>query len=360
MTDNRDTLKAMHYAAIGVMSGSSLDGVDLAWCEFSLDQGGWHFEIKEARTAPYSKDMQHRLLAVMDGSALELARLHRELGWFIGTAARDMLNGRRVDVVASHGHTIFHKPGEGLTTQIGCGATIASISGSPTVCDFRTKDMALGGQGAPLVPLGEKLLFPGYDGFVNLGGIANVAVHRDGSVTGYDIGPCNMALNLLAQEAGRSFDDGGALAASGKVITNLLDKLDALAFYQLEPPRSLGREWFDDHVRTLIQEPAHPLPDRLRTMVEHIAHWISVELGRNNVSRAMFTGGGAFNACLIDRVRALSKTTVELPDRTIIDFKEALIFALLGVLRLRGGPTALASVTGASRDSVGGALYLPN
>jgi len=342
------------------MSGSSLDGVDLTRCVFRLEAECWHFEILDARTVQYPPELRARLLAVMDGSALELVRLHRDLGRFIGTACADLLNGRRVDLIASHGHTIFHKPEEGLTTQIASGASIAAITGTTTVCDFRTKDVAMGGQGAPLVPLGEKLLFPGYDAFVNLGGISNVTVQRGQSVTGYDIGPCNMALNLLTEEIGEPFDDGGSIAASGKLIPALLDQLNALAFYQLTPPRSLGREWFDAHMRPLLQDPTHHLPDRVRTLAEHIAHWIALELDRNKATRALITGGGAHNRFLIERVRALTKAKVELPDRTIIDFKEALIFALLGVLRMRGETTALASVTGASSDTIGGAVYLPN
>lgn len=360
MRDIQDTPEAGRYTAIGVMSGSSLDGLDLAWCAFKVENGTWSFEILKAGTVPYPGSFARRLLTVMRGSALELAHLHRDLGKFIGAACADLLNDGSVDLIASHGHTIFHDPAEGLTTQIGCGASIAALSGMPVICDFRTKDVAFGGHGAPLVPLGEKLLFPGYDAFVNLGGIANIAVHKEEQVLGYDIGACNMALNLLAEEAGWAFDEGGAIAASGKVIPELLEELNSLPFYADPPPRSLGREWFDANVRSLIKRNDHSLPDRMRTTSEHIAHWIATELDRNKVARALFTGGGAHNAFLIDRIRSLSKTKVELPDRTIIDFKEAVIFALLGVLRLRGEATSLASVTGASRDSIGGAIHLPN
>lgn len=360
MNDIRDTPEAGRYTAIGVMSGSSLDGVDLAWCEFRVENGTWSFDILNAETVPYPPAFGKRLLTVMRGSALELAHLHRDLGKFIGTACAELLKSRSVDLIASHGHTIFHKPAEGLTTQIGCGASIAALSGMPVVCDFRTKDVALGGHGAPLVPLGEKLLFPGYDAFVNLGGIANIAVHSEGRVLGYDIGPCNMALNLLAEEAGWTFDEGGAIAASGSVIPGLLKELNSVPFYREPPPRSLGREWFEANLRGSIKRNEHSLPDRMRTLSEHIAQWIATELDRNRTVRALFTGGGAHNNFLIDRVRSLSQAKVELPERKIIDFKEALIFALLGVLRLRGETTALASVTGASHDSIGGAIHLPN
>ena len=359
MTDNRDTLKAIHYTAIGVMSGSSLDGVDLAWCEFSLDQGIWRFRIKEARTVPYSKDMQGRLLAVMDGSALELARLHRDVGKFIGTAAGEMLNGRSIDVIASHGHTVFHKPDEGLTTQIGCGATIAVWSRTPTVCDFRTKDVALGGQGAPLVPLGEKLLFPQHDSFLNLGGIANLSLHR-GAVIGYDIGPCNQALNTLAIEAGLEFDRDGEMARSGSVDASLLNRLDALPFHNQARPRSLGREWFNERMLPLITDRRIGLADRLRTVTTHIASIAASELNGQDPTTTLATGGGAHNGFLIELIRSMTRVGIVIPDRVIIDFKEALIFALLGVLRSRGEATALASVTGASGHSIVGSVYLPN
>lgn len=357
MADNPDISTTDRYTAIGVMSGSSLDGIDLALCGFHRESGQWRFAIHEARTVPYSSEMRQRLISVMNGTALDLARLHRDLGRTIGSSCKEMLGGRRVDVIASHGHTIFHKPEEGLTTQVGCGASIASMSGMPVACDFRTTDVALGGQGAPLVPLGEQLLFPGCDAFVNLGGIANIAVHRAGGVSGYDIGPCNMALNLLAEEAGKAFDDGGVLAASGTVIPGLLNELNALPFYNEPPPRSLGREWFDTNIRASIGSSVHSLSDRMRTVVEHIAHWTAFELDRSGVSNALFTGGGAHNHFLMERIRALSRVRVDLPERSIVDYKEALIFALLGVLRLRGEVTALSSVTGASHDSIGGAVY---
>ena len=347
-----------NYRAIGVMSGSSLDGIDLALCDLRIEKGRWNFRIEKARTVPYDEDLRSRLIAVMDGSALELARLHVELGRMIGNAINEFLSGEKIDLIASHGHTIFHKPDEGLTTQIGCGAQIAAISGITTVCDFRTMDVALGGQGAPLVPIGERLLFSDHDAFINLGGIANISIHRKSGVIGYDVGPCNMMLNLLAAEAGKEYDEGGSIARSGSVDDRLLRSLNDLSFYQKNPPRSLGREWFDEELKPLTVKSDHSLPDRMRTLVEHIAIQIGLELDRHSAGKVMITGGGAHNSFLIERIRGHSKANIELPEKTVIDFKEALIFALLGVLRLRGEVNALASVTGAGRDSVGGAVYL--
>lgn len=349
----------VRYTALGVMSGSSLDGLDLALCSFTLAGEQWSFTIDEASTVPYDATFQQRLVAVMQGSALELARLDRDLGDRIGTACASFLKGRKLDVIASHGHTVFHKPDEGLTLQIGHGARIAATSGLPVITDFRTLDVALGGQGAPLVPLGERFLFPDHRAFLNIGGICNIAVHGDGSVLGYDVCIGNQALNLLAGESGLHFDRDGALARTGKVDETLLHQLADLPFHRQAPPRSLGREWFDEAVKPLIQDHRSPLADRLRTVVEHIAQLLSEALGKGQ-DHVLVTGGGAHNTFLIDRLRALSGRRIEVPDRATVDFKEALIFAFLGVRRLRGESTALAKVTGAKRDSSGGSLVTAN
>lgn len=349
---------ALPARVIGVMSGSSLDGLDLALCSFVHDAGRWTGRIDRARTEPFPPDLQERLRGAMDATALEAARLHRDLGDHIGRACRAMAAGGTVHLVSSHGHTLFHRPAEGLTAAIGCGARIAVRSGIATVCDLRSTDVALGGQGAPLVPLAERLLFPGREAFLNLGGIANLAVHRQGTV-GYDVGPCNQALDLLAREAGRPYDADGALARAGTVNDRLLAALEALPFYRQAPPRSLGREWFEAEMRPLIDVPGLPLVDRLRTVSEHVALRIAAELERHGVREVLVTGGGAHNTLLLERMRALSGAVLEVPGPLLVDFKEAYLFALLGLLRWRGEANAAASVTGAGRDSVGGALYLP-
>jgi anhydro-N-acetylmuramic acid kinase len=344
---------------LGVMSGSSLDGIDLALCHFRREGEGWAFQVEAATTVPYNAAMRERLLRATESDGLELARLHRDIGIAIGTACRDLLQGRSADLIASHGHTIFHQPDEGLTLQVGSGAHIAALSGVATACDFRTLDVALGGQGAPLVPFGERHLFPEHRAFVNLGGIANVAIHGEDKTIGYDICPCNQALDLLAAEAGMAYDAGGELARSGTVNTELLARLDALFFYGQAPPRSLGREWFDEQLKPLIQG-SSPVRNRLRTVVEHIAGLVARDLDRSGAETALFTGGGAHNSFLIERIGALGRVRPVLPSKELIDYKEAVIFAFLGLMRLRGEVNVLASVTGASRDSIGGALYRPN
>jgi len=338
---------------VGV-SGSSLDGLDLALCQLEERDARWSFAILDARTVPYDAAFRQRLLDAMRGSALDMARLHRDLGERIGQACSDLLAGHNADLIASHGHTLFHKPEEGLTVQIGCGARIAAATGITAVCDFRTGDVALGGQGAPLVPLGERLLFPEHTAFLNIGGICNIALHTAEHVIGYDVCIGNQALNFLAEEAGLPYDADGALARSGEVDAELLARLNALPFHHQPPPRSLGREWFDEEVRPLIMDTRIPLAHRLRTVNEHIAQQTGQAV-RGHEGPLLVTGGGAHNVFLVERIASF--VPVELPAKEVIDFKEALVFALLGALRMRGEPTALASVTGARRDSVGGAVY---
>ncbi len=350
---------AVRYNVIGVMSGSSLDGLDLAWCELLVDDGVWSFNIREARTVPYEPEFQARLVNAMAGSALELARLHRDLGERIGKACKELLNGQQVDLIASHGHTIFHKPEEGLTTQIGCGARIAAATGTTTVCEFRTMDVALGGQGAPLVPLGEKLLFPAHKAFLNIGGICNIALHDPERVIGYDVCIGNQALNFLANEVGRPYDTNGELARSGNVLSDLLSALNALPFHHQTPPRSLGREWFDEQVKPLIGQQGITVEDRLRTIVQHIADQFAIALASSE-GKVLLTGGGARNGFLVEILQERTSGKFVVPDLLTVDYKEALIFALLGVLRLRGEVNALASVTGAKVDSSGGSMYLTN
>ncbi|MGV3638859.1 MAG: anhydro-N-acetylmuramic acid kinase [Flavobacteriales bacterium] len=349
----------LRYRALGVMSGSSLDGLDLALCSFTLLDGRWRFTIDDTYTVPYEAAFQERLQAVMAGPALELARLDRDLGDLIGRCCAAFLQGRSVDVIGSHGHTVFHKPDEGLTVQIGQGARIAALTGAPVLFDFRTKDMALGGQGAPLVPLGEKCLFPDHRLYLNIGGICNIAQHDGERVLGYDVCIGNQALNFLAGLEGLPYDREGLLARSGQVDQSLLKRLNDLPFHRRTPPRSLGREWFQEDLLPLIARPDLAVKDRLRTVVEHIASTVANALGAGD-GTVLTTGGGAHSTFLIERLQALMGNRLVVPEPIVVDFKEALIFAFLGVRGLRGESTALASVTGASRDSSGGQLVNAN
>jgi anhydro-N-acetylmuramic acid kinase len=346
------------YRALGIMSGSSLDGLDLALCDLSERHGRWSHAILKARTVPYPLALRQRLLKALHGSAFELAQLDADLGAFIGQAAKRFLRGERATVIASHGHTIFHQPRLGFSTQIGSGARIAAITGITTVCDFRSADVAAGGQGAPLVPLGERLLFPGYQAFLNLGGICNISLHGPRRIVGYDVCIGNQALNELAGEAGLPFDRDGALAQGNHFDADLLANLNRLPFHRQRPPKSLGREWFEEAVRPLINDRSEPVGKRLRTTVEHIAMQLAKAL-KPAEGPVLVTGGGARNRFLVERIAAHSRKVLVLPPAAVIDFKEALVFALLGVLRLRGEANALASVTGAKHDTVGGAVHRP-
>jgi anhydro-N-acetylmuramic acid kinase len=345
---------------LGIMSGSSLDGLDLALCHFTEGDGRRAYDVLATHSVQYPAELHDRLLHMSSATAFELAEAHAVLGRFMGESAKRFLQeAGPADLIASHGHTIFHQPRKGFTTQIGCGAHIAAITGVPAVVDFRTKDVAYHGQGAPLVPIGERDLFSGYDGFLNLGGIANISVHKENTIAGTDLCFCNQALNFLAAETGASFDASGAIARSGRPYSPLLADLKGLPFLSYRPPYTLGREHFEQAMRPLLDNGSIPVADRLCTVVTHIAMVLGDALGRNQVQRCLITGGGAHNTFLVERTGEECHTELVVPDARTVEFKEALIFAYLGWLRWNEQPNALASVTGATRNSVGGAVYLP-
>ncbi len=346
---------------IGVMSGSSLDGIDLALCDFREENGKVQHEVLACESLAFPEPLFARLLHISTSSGLTLAETHVQLGRFIGGSVRSFLEAHvPAELVASHGHTAFHQPIKGFTTQIGCGAAIAALSGLPVIVDFRSKDVALGGQGAPLVPIGERDLFTGFDAYINLGGIANISIHRQGQVSGTDLCFCNQPLNYLAGLVGRSYDADGAIARSGKVNEGLLVCLREMPCLSGSTPFTLGREHFERDMMPLLNEERISIPDRLATTVEHVTMQLTKHLNTEGVTRCLVTGGGAFNSFLLGRMRARTKAELVLPDERTIAFKEAIIFAYLGWLRWHGRPNALASVTGSRSDSVGGALYLPN
>lgn len=341
------------------MSGTSLDGLDLAWCTFSEDgDGRWHHAILDAITIPYPDVWQERLREALQLSAFDYALLNVQLGEHIGDCINHWLQNRsKPQFIASHGHTVFHRPDLHLTTQIGSGAAIAARTGIMTVCDFRTTDVALGGQGAPLVPIGDELLFSDYDACLNLGGFSNISFREEGRRISFDISPCNMALNLIASLAGMEYDQDGLLAKSGTVVTPLLEALNQLEYYQQSPPKSLGKEWFDEHILPIMQKYGSHSPAELaRTMTEHIALMISRAIPQN-VANVLTTGGGAHNSFLIERLHTLTSAQIVIPDSQIINYKEALVFAFLGMLRISSRINCLKTVTGATRDSIGGAVY---
>lgn len=342
---------------IGLMSGTSLDGLDIAYCHFDDEH---HFTLLAAETVPYPDEWRARLASLHLASAEDYALADVELGHWFGlqiNAFRQRHPGP-VDCVASHGHTVFHQPWRRLTAQIADGNAIHAATSLPVVFDFRRLDVALGGQGAPLVPIGDRLLFPGADACLNLGGIANISYDGpDGRRVAFDICPCNMALNHLAARLGQPYDRDGQAAASGQVDQGLLTRLEALQFYAQKPPKTLGKEWFEQVFLPLLAASDAPIQDLLRTVVEHVALRLAntVEAMRRPSTSVLITGGGAKNSFLIARFAQLCPTmSVMGSDSQIVDYKEAIIFALLAYLRLKGSPNTLASVTGASRDSSGG------
>lgn len=348
---------------IGIMSGTSLDGLDIASCIFPENEPE-KFKIEQADTIEYPVWLAEKLKIVMKGTGEELAFLDFSLGYFIGEKVKEFINRTKLspDLIASHGHTVFHQPEKGFTYQIGNGSCIASRTGVPVVYDFRALDIALGGQGAPLVPIGDRMLFGAYNFCLNIGGIANISYSKGATTFAFDVCPANMALNNLANEKGLEYDAGGALAASGIVNSSLLEKLNSLDFYRLSFPKSLGKEWYDRSFFPLITDKDIPVEDRLNTVCQHIAQKIGHVVKQERTSEAgqkiLITGGGAFNKYLVnlleEELRDVAQVVV--PEDTIVKFKEALIFAWLGYLRVKNKVNVLSTVTGASFDNIGGVL----
>ncbi|KAA9331821.1 anhydro-N-acetylmuramic acid kinase [Adhaeribacter soli] len=354
------------FHVIGLMSGTSLDGVDLAYCSFTLDKGNWIYKILNTTTVEYNSDWIIQLSALNQASAPNFVAADHAYGSYLGQLVRNFVqkDNLRPDFVSSHGHTIFHQPGQHISWQLGHGAYIAAAANLPVVCDFRTLDIALGGQGAPLVPIGDKLLFHDYDFCLNLGGIANISFEQQSRRIAYDISACNMLLNALANELQLSYDQNGEIARSGNFNETLFQELNAPEYFSANFPKSLGKEWVDAHSLKTLQASPLSIPDKLHTACHHIAFQISESLktvGKANKNLKMLvTGGGAFNTFLVELIRQYAGESMEVavPEPELVSFKEALIFAFLGVLRWRNEINCLSSVTGASKDNVGGAIFL--
>ena len=342
---------------LGLMSGTSLDGLDLALCQFSPQGAGYSFRIIKATTIAYESSWQQQLSQAHTLSAADYFALHAAYGKFLGEEVNRFLKGvdQMPRAIGSHGHTIFHQPSLGFSTQLGCGATIAAITGITTVNEFRSMDVAMGGQGAPLVPVGDALLFSQYDACLNIGGIANVSHGPAENRRAYDICVANMLLNFLAAKKGLAYDKGGEGARAGQVDQTLLEKLEALSYYKQTGARSLGREWFESQVQPLFADMTWE--DALATATEHIALRIAEDLNSHSLKNVLVTGGGAHNTYLLERMRSKTNAEIIVPSTEIINFKEALIFSFLGYLRLNSSVNALKSVTGAKRDSITGAVH---
>lgn len=348
------------HIAIGLMSGSSLDGIDMALVHFSIEDGSYTYNILDAETLPYPKTWQRKLSEAFLSTPEALRPLDKDYGNYLGLCVNAFIQrlGILPDFVASHGHTIFHRPDQGFTLQIGDGQAIADRCGVLTINDFRSEDVSKGGQGAPLVPIGDRLLFGNYEICLNIGGIANLSYEKDGHRIAYDICIANQALNYLARRADLPYDKDGQLARKGNVNNTLLDTLNDNPFYQQLPPKSLGREFFELHQKQVLDR--YSVPEALATMVEHIAMQIGQSVRHLPQGKMLVTGGGAHNKYLIERIQRHTQHLVILPDRQTIDYKEALIFAFLGLLRLEGRTNVLCSVTGATSDSCSGSIWNPH
>ncbi|QKJ64940.1 anhydro-N-acetylmuramic acid kinase [Flavobacterium sp. M31R6] len=353
-------MKKDYYNVIGVMSGTSLDGVDLAHIQFQIKDSKWAFEILECETISYNLSWISILKTAVDYSKNELLELNKNYTQLLASIISDFIKKHTIenlDAVCSHGHTILHQPQNGFTLQIGNLPEIAKLTQQKVVCDFRVQDVQLGGQGAPLVPIGDRILFSEYDYCMNLGGFSNVSFEENNRRIAFDISAVNTVLNFYANQLGLDYDDKGQISRTGNCNADLLNELNALDFYQKKHPKSLGFEFVKEVVLPIVDRYPISIEDKLQTYTEHIAIQIALALPKKKGSM-LTTGGGAYNDFLIERIQFhLPEMEVIIPSKKILEFKEALIFALLGVLKMREEVNALQSVTGAKYDHSSGVIY---
>ena len=351
--------KSEKFKVIGCMSGTSLDGTDLAFCHFECVAGHWKFQIVEAETIPYSDAWKKALHDSFKISGLELFRLDHNYGRYLGEIILEFIRKHNIeaDFIASHGHTVFHEPGKGGSLQIGNGHDIHALTHLPVIADFRSLDIALGGQGAPLVPAGDRLLFPDNFYCLNLGGFSNISYIKGTELIAFDICPVNTILNYFSRLAGQEFDNKGELGRKGKIIPDLVKQLNAIEYYKKPPPKSLGQEFLKEIIYPLSEKFQDSPENALASFYEHIATQITSCLNNELQSIVMVTGGGARNNYLLEKIKQKTANQIKVPDTWIIDFKEALIFAFLGVLRVKGINNCYASVTGSKYDNCGGVIY---
>jgi anhydro-N-acetylmuramic acid kinase len=346
---------------IGVMSGTSLDGLDLACCHFEFNEK-WSFSLRHAITIPYSNYWRQLLEFLPNAMGVDVVKADMEYGHYIGKEIVKFIENTGIipDLISSHGHTVFHQPDKGYTLQIGNGHAISAETGLPVVFDFRSLDVALGGQGAPLVPIGDQMLFGDYDCCLNLGGFANISFHdhKSGRVA-YDICPVNIVLNYLSQKTGNHFDNKGVMASSGNTDLLLLEILNKFEYYDREYPKSLGKEWVEQFVFPLLESSDISIKNQLNTFSAHIADQVCKALESAGPGSVLVTGGGAFNEFLIQTIKDKTRSEIIIPGTDTLNYKEAIVFALLGLLRFRNEINCLRSVTGASRNSVCGLLVSP-
>lgn len=340
------------------MSGTSLDGLDICVAEFSRSNGNWTYKIISTETISYSEDWKRDLSLAHTLSNEDLDLLDDRLSHYIGSKVADHLKAQQiehVDLIGSHGHTVLHDPEQGVTLQIGNQASIRKAAGFPVICDFRKQDVELGGQGAPLVPIGDQMLFGDYEMCLNMGGFANLSVEIDGARLAWDICPLNIGINHFASKLGLEMDRNGHIAASNPMDGPLFYKLNQLPYFSLTPPKSLGREWMEQYV--------YPVLDRLgdveaiSTLSGLASYQIAKTLEELGAQKILCTGGGVHNKHIMSLIKQSISGLLVVPEDELINYKEALIFAFLGLLRQLEEVNVLASVTGASRDHSSGVIY---
>ena len=344
------------YFAIGLMSGTSLDGLDICYAKFQ-NITNWEFEILKTETIPYSIEWKNRLQNAILLSAEDLLALDKEYGFYLGEKTQEFISKNNItdlDFIASHGHTVFHQPQRKFTLQIGDGRAIKLTTKKPVIYDFRSQDVLMGGNGAPLVPIGDELLFSQYDACLNLGGFSNISLQKNHQRIAFDISPVNVVLNYFAEKLGKNYDENGDFARNGAINFKILEELNTLTFYQKPAPKSLGVEFVNSEIFPLLKD---EIPENIiATFTEHIAEQIAKVFNDNQLKTVLVTGGGTFNTYLLEKIRGKSQTELIVPDENIINFKEALIFAFMGVLRLRNEVNVLCSATGSSENHCSGIL----
>lgn len=355
-------LKQNNYHIIGVMSGTSLDGIDIAELEFSISETEeWSFKILTSETIAYPSHWKKNLQEAILYSEAKMPAFNKKYTRYLGEVISSFIKKHQIknlDAVCSHGHTIWHQPKKGMTLQIGNLPELATLINNKVVCDFRVQDVAFGGNGAPLVPIGDRLLFNEYDYCLNLGGFANVSFEdKEQKRIACDICPVNIVLNVLAEKLGFPFDDGGKFASEGVVNKQLFSQLNAMKYYREKPPKSLGLEWVKEVIFPILETSNISTVDKITTMTEHIAFQLALQFQEN--ATVLVTGGGAYNSYLLERIQFYKNLKLEVPSAKLIEFKEAVIFGLLGVLKLRNEINCLASVTGAKKDHSSGKMYTP-
>lgn len=366
---NSSYICAMVYKVIGLMSGSSLDGLDIAYVQLEEVRGAWSYQLIHSACIPYSIEWELKLKHAATIPVGDFLKLHASYGHYLGEQVKSFMAANNLDhkvhFIASHGHTVFHDPQHKTTFQLGDGASLAAVAELPVINDLRAMDVALGGQGAPIVPIGDKLLFGSYDYLLNIGGIANITVLQNGEAIAFDICAANQVLNGLAEREGKTMDEDGTIAASGALLVGVLEELNNATYYKKAAPKSLSNDDAKQIVFPLLLESDRSVADMLHTATVHIAHQVAAAVaryphGKDNAS-LLITGGGALNGFLVSEITKALITynvTVTVPDEGTVQYKEAIVMALIGTLRWREETNVLSSVTGASRDSVGGAMWL--